>query len=178
VPIWLAALGYRGVRVAGELADGWLPFCLPSDRVHAIGDGLKSERLHPLTVAAGPIALADDDPTAARHVVASMAAWYVTAMGDVYRRSLLKNGYAAEVAAVRAANPRPRLTGGVVPPEAERLLGDLAAYGTCRQVRERLEGWDDAADITTVTCPPGVPWHMLERTLYAAAPDVGLPSAK
>ena len=170
VPIWLAALGDRSVQVVAELADGWLPLYVERERLHSWGGKLRSERADPLTIAAGPLAVAGDDPVAARQVAASLTAWYVAGMGDVYSRSLSKNGYAAEVAAVRAANPRPRLDGGVIPPEAERMLEEFAAYGDCRQVRDRLECWDQAVDIVMVGCAPGVPWHMIEATLRAAAP--------
>src|ERR1700724_3298589 len=50
-----------------------------------------------LTVAAGPIAVADEDPGTARDIAAACAAWYLTAMGDVYARSLAGHGYAAAV---------------------------------------------------------------------------------
>lgn len=45
---------------------------------------------------------------------------------------------------------------GVVPPEAARVLGDFAAYGTRPQVRDRLKCWDDAVDIVMVGCAPGM----------------------
>jgi alkanesulfonate monooxygenase SsuD/methylene tetrahydromethanopterin reductase-like flavin-dependent oxidoreductase (luciferase family) len=170
VPIWLAALGDRSVQVVAELADGWLPLFVDRERLHAWARRSSSERSHQLTVAAGPLAVADDDPVAARQVAASLAAWYVAAMGDVYSRSLSKNGYAAEVAAVRAANPRPRPQGGVIPAEAERILDEFTAYGTGSQVRDRLECWDQTVDIVMVGCAPGLPWTMIESTLYAAAP--------
>jgi len=171
VPIWLAALGDRSVQVAAELADGWLPLYVDRQHIRAWASRLGlARRSHQLTVAAGPLAVADDDPVAARQVAASMVAWYVSAMGDVYRRSLSKNGYAAEVDAVRAATPRPRPRGGVVPAEAERMLDEVAAYGTRRQVRDRLECWGQAVDIVMVGCAPGVPWQVIESTLYAAAP--------
>jgi hypothetical protein len=134
---------------------------------------MRSERSQQLTIAAGPWAIADTDPRAARDVAASTPAWYVAAMGDVYSRSLSNNGYAHEVAAVRAANPRPRMQGGVVPVDAERILHEFAAYGTSNQVRDRLECWDGAADIVVVGCPPGIPWPMIESTLRAAAPGRG-----
>jgi len=171
VPIWLAALGDRSAQVVAELADGWLPLYVDRKRLHTWRRQLESKRSDQLIVAAGPSAVADDNPLAARQVAASMAAWYVAAMGNVYSRSLSKNGYAAEVAAVRAANPRPRPQGGVIPPEAERLLDDFAAFGTSSQVRERLECWDQTVDIVMVGCAPGVPWDMIETTLYAAAPN-------
>ena len=170
VPIWLAALSDRSVQVVTELADGWLPLYVDRQRLAAVASRVTSERSHQLTVAAGPLAVADDDPFAARQVAASVTAWYLAAMGDVYSQSLSNNGYAAEVAAVRDANPRPRPQGGVIPPEAERILHGFTACGTRNQVRDRLECWDHGVDITMVGCAPGLPWHMIESTLYAAAP--------
>jgi alkanesulfonate monooxygenase SsuD/methylene tetrahydromethanopterin reductase-like flavin-dependent oxidoreductase (luciferase family) len=125
VPIWAAALGPRTVQVAAELADGWFPAVLARDsladhvaRLRADADGRRT----PLTVAAGPLTVAGDDPGAARDVAASCIAWYLCAMGDVYARSLADSGYAAEVRAVRAANPRPSPRSGRIPPEAEVLM--------------------------------------------------------
>jgi alkanesulfonate monooxygenase SsuD/methylene tetrahydromethanopterin reductase-like flavin-dependent oxidoreductase (luciferase family) len=174
--IWLAALSEHTLQVVGEVADGWLPFFLTREHVRSLTSQLRTVReaaggtRRPLTVAACPIAVADDDPAVARQVVAGMVAWYAGAMGDVYSRFLSEHGYAAETSAIRAANPRPSLRGGVVPPEAEHLLADLTAYGTCRQVSEQLERWDDAADLVSLTCPPVVDWQILEATLRAGAP--------
>ena len=67
-------------------------------------------------------------------------------MGDVYRRSVSGQGYAAEVEAILAANPRPSPRHGIVPPDAEIILDQLAAYGTSDQVRQQLMPWDQAAD--------------------------------
>jgi hypothetical protein len=59
---------------------------------------------------------------------------------------------------------------GTVPPGAQVVLDQLAAYGTCGQVREQLQSWEHAADIVTILLPPGMPWHNIEATLQAAAP--------
>ena len=80
-------------------------------------------------------------------------------------------GYAAQVQAIIAANPRPSPRGGTIPPSAQIVLDQLAAYGTCDQVREQLQPWDHAADIVTILLPPGMPWPNIEATLQAAAPS-------
>jgi alkanesulfonate monooxygenase SsuD/methylene tetrahydromethanopterin reductase-like flavin-dependent oxidoreductase (luciferase family) len=54
------------------------------------------------------------------------------------------------------------------------VLDQLAVYGTGDQVREQLQAWDRAADIVTILLPPGMPWHNIEATLRAAAPDAGV----
>ena len=176
LPIWIAALGEHTMNVAAELGDGWIPALMARDHVAAWAKrlGQRRETVAPrapaLTVAAGPIAVADEDPGAARDIAAACAAWYLTAMGDVYARSLAGQGYAAEVSAVIAANPRPSPQRGTIPPEAQVVLDQLAACGTPGQLREQLEPWDHAADIVTLMLPPGMPWGTVEATLRAAAP--------
>jgi alkanesulfonate monooxygenase SsuD/methylene tetrahydromethanopterin reductase-like flavin-dependent oxidoreductase (luciferase family) len=173
VPIWVAALGPRTLQVAAELADGWFPAFVARDRLADLLDGLgapAARRARPLTVAAGPLVVADDDAAAARDIAASCIAWYVCAMGDVYARSLTEQGYGAEVEAIRAANPRPSPRSGHVPAEAEAVLGQLAVTGTSEQVRAQLGRWHDTTDIVVIGLPPGLPWPAIEATLRAAAP--------
>jgi alkanesulfonate monooxygenase SsuD/methylene tetrahydromethanopterin reductase-like flavin-dependent oxidoreductase (luciferase family) len=176
LPIWVAALGEQTTRVAAELGDGWIPALVARDRVAAWATRLSQLRettaLHqrPLTVATGPITAAAADPGTARDIVAACTAWYLSAMGDVYARSMSDQGYADEVKAIIAANPRPSPGRATVPPEGQAVLDQLAAYGTGDQVRAQLEPWDQAADIVTILLPPGLPWDTIETTLRAAAP--------
>ena len=178
VPIWVAALGQRTSQVAAELADGWLPALVARDRLPAWTARLSQLRetsaphAPALTVAAGPITAAAGNAGPARDIVAACIAWYLGAMGDIYSRFVSGQGYATEVSAIVAANPRPSPRRGTVPAEAQLVLDQLAAYGTCDQVREQLQPWDKAADIATVLLPPGMPWDSIEATLLAAAPDI------
>jgi len=176
VPIWVAALGQQTIRVAAELGDGWIPALVARDGLPAWTAQLSALRAtaapqaKALTVAAGPIAAADENATAARDIVATCVAWYLSAMGDVYARSMSAQGYGTEVGAILAANPRPSPRRGTVPPEAQTVLDQLAAYGTRDQVQEQLKAWDHAADIVTILLPPGMAWPNIEATLLAAAP--------
>ncbi len=173
VPIWVAALGRRTRQVAAELGDGWVPVMVARDRLAGWVTSMREAAAphgRALTVAAGPMTVVDEDAGAARSIAASCAAWYLTAMGDVYARSVSGQGYGAEVSAIIAANPRPSLRRAAVPAEAQVVLDQLAAYGTRDQVREQLEPWDRAADMVMIGLPPGIPWGTIEATLLAAAP--------
>jgi alkanesulfonate monooxygenase SsuD/methylene tetrahydromethanopterin reductase-like flavin-dependent oxidoreductase (luciferase family) len=176
VPIWVAALGQHTTRVAAELGDGWIPALVARDRLPAWTARLNqlrettASRAPALTVAAGPITAAGENPGAARDIVAACIAWYLGAMGDIYSRSVSGQGYAAEVGAILAANPRLSPRHGTIPPDAQMILDQLAAYGTRDQVREQLKSWDQAADIVTILLPPGMSWPTIEATLLAAAP--------
>jgi alkanesulfonate monooxygenase SsuD/methylene tetrahydromethanopterin reductase-like flavin-dependent oxidoreductase (luciferase family) len=176
VPIWVAALGRHTTRVAAELGDGWIPALVARDHLPGWAAQLRQLRAaaaphaRPLTVAAGPIAAAGDDAGTARGIAAACTAWYLSAMGEVYARSVSGQGYAAQVQAIIAANPRPSPRRAAVPSGAQAVLDQLAAYGTRDQVREQLQPWGRAADIVTILLPPGMPWPNIEATLQAAAP--------
>jgi alkanesulfonate monooxygenase SsuD/methylene tetrahydromethanopterin reductase-like flavin-dependent oxidoreductase (luciferase family) len=163
IPIWVAALGHHTTRVAAELGDGWIPALVARDRLPGWAAQLRQLRqaaaphARPLTVAAGPLTAVDENADVARGIAAGCAAWYLSAMGEVYARSVSGQGYAAQVQAIIAANPRPSPRHGTVPPGAQVVLDQLAAYGTCDQVREQLQPWDRAADIVTILLPPGMP---------------------
>lgn len=176
LPIWLAGMGERTARVAAELADGWFPMFIARDGLTGrVADLQRARqdaalRTAPLMVAAGPFTVADGGDGTARAAVAASTAWYLCAMGDVYRRSVRAQGYGLAVQAVLAANPRPSLHGGVVPPEAQALLDQFTAHGTAGQVGDQLERWEGVADLLMIALPPGLPWETIEATLRAAAP--------
>jgi alkanesulfonate monooxygenase SsuD/methylene tetrahydromethanopterin reductase-like flavin-dependent oxidoreductase (luciferase family) len=176
VPIWVAALGEHTTRVAAELGDGWIPALVARDHLPGWAARIRQARqaaappARPFTIAAGPLTAVDDDAGTARGIAAGCIAWYLSAMGEVYARSVSGQGYAAEVQAIIAANPRPSPRRGTVPPGAQAVLDQLAACGTSDQVRDQLQPWDQAADIVTILLPPGMPWPNIEATLKAAAP--------
>jgi alkanesulfonate monooxygenase SsuD/methylene tetrahydromethanopterin reductase-like flavin-dependent oxidoreductase (luciferase family) len=183
LPIWIAALGERSLRVTAELGDAWIPAFVPRDSMAGLTEKLRQLRqaaapdASPLTVAVGPLTVVGEDTESARDLAATCVAWYLTAMGDVYASSVSRQGYAAEVKEIIAANPRPSPRRGTVPPGAEPVLGQLAAYGTAEQVSDQLSAWERAADIVTVMLPPGLPWPVIEATLRAAAPrSVAVPA--
>jgi alkanesulfonate monooxygenase SsuD/methylene tetrahydromethanopterin reductase-like flavin-dependent oxidoreductase (luciferase family) len=176
VPIWIAALGPHATQVAAELGDGWIPALVARDHLASWASRLKKLResavpnTSAFTVSAGPIAVVDEDPDTARDIAATCAAWYLSAMGGVYARSVADQGYATQVSAIIEANPRPSPRHGMVPPAAQPVLDQLAAYGTRDQVRELIKPWAQAADIVSILLPPGMPWSTIEATLMAAAP--------
>ena len=122
LPIWVAALGHHTTRVAAELGDGWIPALVARDRLPGWAAQLRQLReaaaphARPLTVAAGPLTAVDENADAARGIAAGCTAWYLSAMGEVYARSVSGQGYAAQVQAIIAANPRPSPRRGTVPP--------------------------------------------------------------
>src|SRR5207245_1115011 len=138
------------VRLAGEVADGWMPFLYP---VRVLGQGLErlregAARANRPAPAVYPMipASVDDDAAKARAGAAWLVSFYLTSMGTFYRDTLIRFGFDKEVHAVLAANA-PKFA-GAVPPEAEVLLDELIVYGTPAAARRRLARWYEAGAAT------------------------------
>ena len=172
VPIYLAALGDDATRLAGELADGWMPFLYPR-RLMAHGierlregaaRGGHPDRIPEICVSVPTVVSAD--PAKAREGAAWFVAYYLTAMGTFYRDSLIRQGFEREVKSVVAANTPKTL--GIVPPDAEELLEQLIVYGTPEEARRRLARWHAAGAATAgLLLRPALPPEELAFTLDA-----------
>ena len=175
IPISLAALAPASVRLAGELADHWLPFLWARSRLHdgrallAEGEARAENRVVTGVSASVPLAVAEDEE-GARQIAAGWLLAYVTRMGPVYPRVLRDQfGFAREVDALLDANQGdgpPRL-----PPEAERLARDVTVMATYDQAPAAVRQWLEAgADSVDLVLPPGFAEEQHREMLEAAAP--------
>ncbi|HET7690153.1 MAG TPA: LLM class flavin-dependent oxidoreductase [Nocardioidaceae bacterium] len=173
IQIYLAALGPRAIRMAGELADGWCPFLLPvsglADAVTLLDDGAAgADRPRPLIAPSIPAAMAAD-PAETLEIASWWVAFYLVSMGPLYRQTLHRLGYGAAVDQVVAANPTPRTF--EVPESARMLLDELTLWGDASSARAALDAWYDAgAQLPILTLPPGRELDTLDRMLEALAP--------
>jgi len=174
VPICLAAIGDASVRLAGEIADGWMPFLYP---LRMLGQGL--ERLREGATRGGRAALpvvypmipasVDEDADKARAGAAWLVAFYLTSMGTFYRDTPIRFGFDKEVQAVLAANT-PKFA-AAVPADAEVLLDELIVYGTPAEARRRLARWYEAgAAMPGLMFRPGLTADETRRSLEAFVP--------
>jgi alkanesulfonate monooxygenase SsuD/methylene tetrahydromethanopterin reductase-like flavin-dependent oxidoreductase (luciferase family) len=170
VPIALAAITTPSIRLAGVLADQWLPFLLPPAGL-AAGRELMTDaaadagRAEAATVAASvPLALAPDHDAAAR-IAARWLLTYATRMGPVYPKMLRAHGYHRELDALLDANPDPR--DARLPGAAERLARDVLLYGTYDEAPQMCQAWLHHADALTLVAPFGVPAAQIADTIEA-----------
>jgi alkanesulfonate monooxygenase SsuD/methylene tetrahydromethanopterin reductase-like flavin-dependent oxidoreductase (luciferase family) len=175
IPILLAALAPSSVRLAGELADHWLPFLWARSRLHD-GRGLltegaaRAERPTATAIRASvPLAIGPDEETAGQ-IAAGWLLAYLTRMGPLYPRMLRNHfGFAREVDALLEAGD-----GGVprLPAAAERLAREVTVMGTYEEAPEAVRQWLEAgADSIDLVLPLGVPEAQLHEMLAAAAPS-------
>ena len=173
IPVHLAALGPRAVRLAGELADGWYPFLIPrsglTDGIALLREGAaRAGRPVPLVSPGLPVAVAED-PETARALASWWVATYLMRMGPVYASTLRRHGLGTAVDAVLAANPTQRTTD--VPATAEALLDELTVRGDAGSGRAAVDRWYRAgADLPVLVLPPRRPVAELEYALDVLRP--------
>jgi alkanesulfonate monooxygenase SsuD/methylene tetrahydromethanopterin reductase-like flavin-dependent oxidoreductase (luciferase family) len=175
VPIFLAALAPASVRLAGELADYWLPFLWARSRLAdgrallAEGEAAAEEPIPTGVAASVPLAIGEDE-AAARQVAAGWLLAYLTRMGPLYPRILRDHfGFAREADALLEANR----DGGLpqLPAEAEPLAREVTVMASYDEAPDAIGLWlETGADAIDLVLPPGAPEGQLRELLEAAAP--------
>ena len=167
LPIYLAAVGPRNLRLAGEVADGWLGiFFSPehsADQLgavragrEAVGAGVGGDPMAGFDVVATVPVVVTDDLEAARAAVAGYTALYIGGMGsreqNFYNRLARALGFDAaadEIQDLYLAG-RPRDAADAVPFD---LVDSTALIGPPERITERI-GRYAAAGVTTLSVAP------------------------
>lgn len=170
LPVYLAAIGPQNLRLAGEIADGWLAifFCpersadlldaIRSGREHA-GRGVATDALAGFDVVPTVPVVATDDLEAARAAVSDYTALYVGGMGsraqNFYNRTATELGYGAAAAEIQDLYlaGRHRDAAAAVP---LGLVDDTALIGGPARMRDRLARYAEAG-VTTLAVSPFAP---------------------
>jgi alkanesulfonate monooxygenase SsuD/methylene tetrahydromethanopterin reductase-like flavin-dependent oxidoreductase (luciferase family) len=176
VPVHLAALGEKSVRLCGELADAWFPFLLPISALHGriqlltVGTADREDHHEPPLICPGVPAAISSDPAAARRLASWWITFYLTKMGTLYSSLLRDVGHNMAVAAVHAETPKngaDELTGS-----AQVLIDELTLCGSAESARADLERWYRAgADMPVIILPPHRDIDELDHILDAMRPQ-------
>ncbi len=175
LPIYIAALGPLGLRLTGELADGWLPiFLAPLRMATAVaeiraGTEAAGRSLRDVTISPQVSIYLTDDIGAARDRERPHIAFYVGGMGVFYHQYMHRIGFGAEADRIREAyQSRDR-------DRAARLVTDemvdaVTIIGNAQQCRDQMQAFFDAGvhEIRLVFNEPGK--EAFVRALRALVP--------
>ncbi|WP_344081812.1 LLM class F420-dependent oxidoreductase [Luedemannella helvata] len=163
IPIYVAALGDKNVRMTAEVADGWLPFLFIPEKADAVwgealraGAARRATDLAPLeVVAGGPLAIGDE-LVPLREAARPMLALYIGGMGakgrNFYHDLACRYGYEAAANRVQELYLAGDRKGAAAAVPAEMLeLGSL--IGPAGYVRDRIAAYRDAG-VTVLNVDP------------------------
>jgi F420-dependent oxidoreductase-like protein len=180
VPIYLAALGPRNLRLCGEIADGWLPLWWAPEHADRLmqplheGERNAGRAEHSVTVVPNVMVRIDADEELARNLARPALALYIGGMGsreqNFYNRLIASYGYEEVAARVQDLY----LTGSQA--EAATLIPDelvdlVCLCGSVARVADRLRAYATAGADTVTAIPIGLtPDDRLEQLrLFAEA---------
>ena len=169
IPIHLATLNAKALKLTAELADGWLPIWLPMKKLKA-----EIASVRAMSVAAGRPAdavsvrapgdvVVTSDVAKVRAAHAASAAFYIGRMGVYYAAQLSRLGHAETVEKVKAAwNDGSRAAAQAV---TDELVDETLCAGSAEECLDRLEAQAECGvDIHTVDVKAADP-RAYERTL-------------
>jgi F420-dependent oxidoreductase-like protein len=153
IPIYLAAIGPKNVRLAAEIADGFLPiFWSPTRWESAFGESLAGVDFDTFDVAPSVTVVVGDDVAACRDMVKPFLALYVGGMGargrNFYNDLACRYGYEGAAKEVQDLylDGKKADAAAAIPDE---LVDEVALVGPKERITERLELWK-ASPITTM----------------------------
>ncbi|HEY8451241.1 MAG: LLM class F420-dependent oxidoreductase [Micromonosporaceae bacterium] len=159
IPIYLAALGPRNLRLTGEIADGWLGLFVDPDFAGqllaevAAGRRAAGRDMTGFDVVASVPVVVGDDPVACAELVRWYAALYVGGMGsreqNFYHRLATRMGYgeAADRVQDLYLSGRHRDAAAAVPFE---FIDRTSLLGPVDRIAERMRAYA-AAGVTTLS---------------------------
>lgn len=155
IPIFLATLNPRSVKMTAEIADGWMPAMIPKSALKQEIDQFRAWAAEAgrdpaaIEVKAGGVTVSENP--AARDAGRGFLSFYIARMGDFYYRQLSRFGYADEAAHVRKVfNEQGSAAGAAAIPR--HLLDDLGFAGSAEECLAQLRQYEQlGVDVHSVT---------------------------
>ncbi len=163
VPIWLATIGPKNTELAGEAADGWLPFLYSPEKAANIwGPSLaagaaRRTRPAPLEVAPMVNTAVGEDLPRLRDELRPEIALYVGGMGarkkNFYNDLARRYGYqdAARTIQELYLDGKKNEAAAAVP---DALVDELSLLGPPARIAERMAAYREAGVTTLIAAPP------------------------
>jgi F420-dependent oxidoreductase-like protein len=163
IPVYIASLGDKNVRLTAEIADGWLPTLFIPEKAQQVwgtslaeGNAKRSESLAPLEIVAGGMLAIGDDVAHLRDASRPMIALYVGGMGakgrNFYNDLARRYGYEAEAELIQELylSGRKEEAAAAVPAEFAELMNLVGPAG---YVKERVQAFKEAG-VTMLNVTP------------------------
>ena len=176
IPIYIASLGPKNVRLTGELADGWIPFLVPLEFLRDArkelesGAKAKGRGLDQIMVCPYIPACISKDNDFPKRVLQEFIAYYVGGMGTFYYKMMSRLGFQNEADLIVEAWKRGSKN-QAVQGVSDTMLNSIAIVGTKDEGKKKLKEYMQAgADLPILIFPPKSSRDMVKETIRELAP--------
>ena len=169
LPIYLAAIGPKNVRLAAEIADGWLPVFYSPERAGTVFNPILVEgfgtsgvpgKADTFDTAVSVFVSLDDDLERGRRAAKPMISLYVGGMGakgrNFYNNLAHRYGYGEAADRIQSAylNGRTMEAMQAVP---DRLVDEVSLVGSRERIADRLAAWKESGATTLLVAATDLP---------------------
>jgi alkanesulfonate monooxygenase SsuD/methylene tetrahydromethanopterin reductase-like flavin-dependent oxidoreductase (luciferase family) len=178
VPVYNAALGKANRRATGRVADGWLPYNLPFDRLaeafETVATAAREAGRDPTEIEVAPFvpAAVSDDPDEARDVIRANVAAYLGRFTDESYTTVVRRSFPDATARVADAWRRGDREGAIAA-VTDEMVDAMGVEGTPEAARRRFREVRDhsVVDRPILMVPNGASAELARRTVDELAPD-------
>lgn len=176
VPVLVAAIGPKNIRLSGEVADGWIPFMIPVGHLKEakkdLVQGAESRGRNPEKIMVCPYVTCavSADAEYARSVVSEHIAYYVGGMGTYYYNTVSRYGFGEEADGIARAwkNAGKEEAAGRI---SGRMLDALSVSGSPEEGRSLVTRYHGAgAHLPILVFPPKASRALVRETITNLAP--------
>jgi len=169
LPIYLAAIGPKNVRLTAEIADGWLPVFYSPERAASVFGPLLTEgfeisgvpgKANTFDTAVSVFVSLDDDLERARRAAKPMISLYVGGMGakgkNFYNDLAHRYGYGEAADRIQSAYLEGRKMEAMqaVP---DGLVDEVSLVGSKERIADRLAAWGESGATTLLVAATDLP---------------------
>jgi coenzyme F420-dependent oxidoreductase len=177
IPIYLATFRPKGLRLTGEIADGWLPTSLSMAHLptmlRALDEGASAAGRDVKTIDVAPMILTavTDNREEARTLARRHLAYYVGGMGTFYYELMQSYGFPEEAGRIRERWTKGDRE-GAARQVSDAMVDTLSIAGTASECRNAIGARRAAGVAMPVLMPPhGASVEMVKATITALAPN-------
>jgi F420-dependent oxidoreductase-like protein len=162
IPIFLAAIGPKNTALAGEIADGWLPFMFSPEHVGDVrplleeGAARSGRSLDTFQIVPSVSTMISDDLEAARNIMRPVLALYIGGMGsrekNFYNAAVTRYGFGDAAREIQDLylDGKKEEAGAAIPDE---LIDMLTLAGPASHIADRVAAYREAGVGTLAVTP-------------------------
>jgi coenzyme F420-dependent oxidoreductase len=176
VPIYIASLGPKNVRLTGEVADGWIPFLVPQKYIQdakrelTAGSEISGRGANQITICPYIPACISEDVDLSKRLVQEHVAYYIGGMGTFYYKVISRYGFQDEADRIAEAWKRGNKTQAILS-VSDEMLDSVAIFGTKEKGNRKIEEYIQAgADLPILIFQPKLSRDAVRETIIELAP--------
>ena len=176
IPIFIAAMGEKNIRLTGEVADGWIPFLVPpaylgtAREILQDGNSLADNGTDHIEIAPYIPAAVSMDQDVARNTIKEYIAYYVGGMGTFYHQAMIRYGFKSEADAIVGAWSNGDKN-AAIDHVTDEMVKAISICGSSKEGNSKIDEYVNyGADLPVILFPPKASRNLVRETMEALSP--------